>query len=103
LFAIPPAAHVTYRLEKHTCGQARCRKCRAGGPDAGHGPYWYAYWHRTTSAGGKKLTSRYLGKTLPQNAAAQQGEGSSPGENETVQALAPVRDRCTTHRKEVHP
>lgn len=98
MFAIPPDAHVTYRLERRTCGKARCRKCRAGGPDAGHGPYWYAYWHIAMPTGGKKLKSGYLGKTLPQNAAAQQGEGSSPGEHETVRALALARDRCRTYR-----
>lgn len=62
---IPTGIHVTYRLEKHTCGKARCRKCRAGGPQAGHGPYWYAYWHIATPGGGTRLTSGYVGKTLP--------------------------------------
>jgi hypothetical protein len=50
---------VWIRLERVRCGQKRCRKC--SGEGLGHGPYWYAYFHKDG-----KLKSRYLGKTLPE-------------------------------------
>lgn len=47
---------VTYRLEHVRCGKEGCTRCP-------HGPYWYAYWRE-----GGKLRSRYIGKTLPEDA-----------------------------------
>ena len=52
-----PASTGTLRLERVKCGKDRCRKC-AEGP--AHGPYWYLYFRRNG-----KLTSRYIGKMLP--------------------------------------
>ena len=54
---IPTDRHVTYELQRRTCGKANCATCRAG---TGHGPYWYAYWRE-----GKKLVSAYVGKDSP--------------------------------------
>lgn len=54
-----PAPRGTYQLEMVSCGKERCKKC-AGGPS--HGPYWYHYFRR-----GGKLTSRYVGKDLPES------------------------------------
>jgi hypothetical protein len=47
----------TYRLELVSCGKPNCTRC-AEGP--AHGPYWYRYYRR-----GKKVVSKYVGKTLP--------------------------------------
>jgi hypothetical protein len=47
----------TYRLELVSCGKPACTRC-AEGP--AHGPYWYRYYRR-----GKKVVSKYVGKTLP--------------------------------------
>ena len=52
-----PASAGTLRLERVKCGKDRCKKCKAG---EGHGPYWYLYVRRNG-----KLTSRYIGKMLP--------------------------------------
>jgi hypothetical protein len=52
-----PARAGTLRLELVNCGKKRCKKC-AEGP--AHGPYWYRYFRKNG-----KLTSRYIGKTLP--------------------------------------
>src|SRR3569833_1029517 len=52
-----PASAGALRLEKVKCGKERCRKCREG---PAHGPYWYLYFRRNG-----KLTSRYIGKTIP--------------------------------------
>jgi hypothetical protein len=56
-----------FRLELVDCGKGesgRCRKC-ADGPS--HGPYWYRYrW----SDG--KMHKRYVGKTLPLSASAEE-------------------------------
>jgi hypothetical protein len=52
-----PASTGTLRLEMVKCGKTRCKKCREGG---GHGPYWYLYFRRNG-----KLTSRYIGKRIP--------------------------------------
>lgn len=48
----------TYRLESIRCGKERC-KCARGKL---HGPYWYSY----TRVKGK-VTSQYVGRTLPKN------------------------------------
>ena len=32
--------HITYQLQKRTCG----KKCCWNSEEKGHGPYWYAYW-----------------------------------------------------------
>ena len=52
-----------YLLEYVKCGQAssgKCRRCREGEL---HGPYWYSYtWI------GKKMVSKYHGKTRPSTA-----------------------------------
>ncbi len=53
-----PASAGTLRLEMVKCGKHRCRKCAEG---LGHGPYWYLYFRRNG-----KLTSRYIGKTIPE-------------------------------------
>ena len=55
-----PAEHgkVTYRLEPVRCGRAGCTRCP-------HGPYWYAYWREDG-----RVRSRYIGKTLPEDAGA---------------------------------
>jgi hypothetical protein len=57
-----------YLLEYTKCGKAssgKCRKCREG---EFHGPYWYSYtWD------GKKMTSKYHGKTRP--GGSLKGEG----------------------------
>ncbi len=52
---------VTYRQERVRCGRTNCTRCP-------HGPYWYAYWRE-----GGRLRSRYIGKELPEGAAATQG------------------------------
>ena len=52
-----PVSAGALRLERVTCGQLGCRKCKEG---EGHGPYWYLYYRRSG-----KLTSRYLGETIP--------------------------------------
>ncbi len=44
-------------MEMVKCGKDRCKKC-AKGPS--HGPYWYLYFRRN-----RKLTSRYIGKIIP--------------------------------------
>ncbi len=51
MLAIPSNVHMSYRLEKRKCGQARCKKCHNGGPDARHRAYWYAYWKVRTVTG----------------------------------------------------
>jgi hypothetical protein len=48
----------TYRLESIRCGKEKC-KCVRGQL---HGPYWYSYTRVKD-----KITSQYIGKTLPQN------------------------------------
>jgi hypothetical protein len=48
----------TYRLESVRCGKEKC-KCSRGKL---HGPYWYSY-----SRVKDKVTSQYIGKTLPKN------------------------------------
>lgn len=53
-----PASTGTLRLEMVNCGKERCGKCPEG---LGHGPYWYLYFRRNG-----KLTSRYIGKTTPE-------------------------------------
>lgn len=53
-------ARVTYRQQPVKCGKAGCTRCP-------HGPYWYAYWRE-----GGRLRSRYIGKTLPADAASDQ-------------------------------
>jgi hypothetical protein len=52
-----PASAGTLRLEMVKCGKERCRKCKEG---PAHGPYWYLYFRRNG-----KLTSRYIGKKIP--------------------------------------
>src|SRR5215216_6773462 len=52
-----PASVGTLRLEMVKCGKERCKTCGRG---EGHGPYWYLYFRRNG-----KLTSRYIGKTIP--------------------------------------
>jgi hypothetical protein len=51
---------ITYRREHVSCGRSGCSRCP-------HGPYWYAYWRE-----GGRLRSRYIGKRLPEGAAAVQ-------------------------------
>jgi Family of unknown function (DUF6788) len=53
-----PTSVGTLRLERVKCGKERCRKCREG---PAHGPYWYLYFRRNG-----KLTSRYIGKKVPE-------------------------------------
>ncbi len=55
--ALPADRHITYQLQRRTCGKASCRPCQNG---QGHGPYWYAYWRE-----GSRLRSGYIGKTRP--------------------------------------
>ncbi len=71
MLTIPSDVHVTYRLEKRECGQARCKKCHNGDPDAGHGACWYAYWKVSTATGGRKLVPGFAGKTLPSRSPSQ--------------------------------
>ncbi len=52
----------TLRLEMVKCGKDRCRKC-AESP--AHDPYWYLYYRRNG-----KLTSRYIGKAVPEELTA---------------------------------
>jgi hypothetical protein len=54
-----PASTGTLRLEMVKCGKDRCKKCERG---EGHGPYWYLYFRHN-----RKLKSRYIGKTIPDN------------------------------------
>lgn len=56
-----PTPRGTLRLELVRCGKKECKKC-AEGP--AHGPYWYLYVRR-----GGRLTSKYLGKELPEGMA----------------------------------
>ncbi len=51
------SSKVTYRQQYTRCGKERCRKCKEG---AGHGPYWYAYWHEN-----RRTISKYIGIHLP--------------------------------------
>jgi Family of unknown function (DUF6788) len=55
----------TLRLEMVKCGKERCRKCKEG---PAHGPYWYLYFRRNG-----QLTSRYIGKTIPEELEAGRG------------------------------
>lgn len=48
---------VTFRQQSVKCGKQGCTTCP-------HGPYWYAYWRQDG-----KTRSRYVGKTLPGEAA----------------------------------
>jgi hypothetical protein len=57
-FSEHPLGNKTYRLEGVRCGKENC-KCVRGKL---HGPYWYSY----TRAEGK-VTSQYVGKSLPQD------------------------------------
>lgn len=59
-----------YRLEKVKCGKPNCR-CADGKL---HGPYWYLYQRR-----GGKLTSKYVGKRLPETTGQQQSDASHDG------------------------
>ena len=58
-----------YLFEYVKCGRAasgKCRKCREGEL---HGPYWYSYtWT------GKKMVSKYHGKTRPGSSKKEQEE-----------------------------
>lgn len=55
------------RLERVKCGKKGCRKCTGEHPQL-HGPYWYLY-RRKKSGDGR--TSEYVGKTLPEDLAAE--------------------------------
>lgn len=57
----PDTAHVTYSRQYRRCRKTGCTVCADG--NAGHGPYWFAYWRENG-----KLLSRYLGKTAPPGA-----------------------------------
>src|SRR5229473_2691198 len=59
--ALPADRHITYQLQRRTCGKASCRPCQNG---QGHGPYWYAYWRE-----GSRLRSGYVGKVHPNDEA----------------------------------
>jgi predicted ATPase/DNA-binding SARP family transcriptional activator len=59
----PTDAHVTYSLQYRRCRKPGCGKCSTG--SSGHGPYWFAYWRENG-----RLRSRYLGKTMPADAAS---------------------------------
>lgn len=52
---------VSYRLEHVRCGKAGCTRCP-------HGPYWYAYWRERG-----RMRSRYIGKSLPDDAGGEGG------------------------------
>jgi hypothetical protein len=58
-----PARAGTLRSEMVKCGKIHCRKCERG---EGHGPYWYLYYRRNG-----KLTSRYVGKRIPDDLTAR--------------------------------
>lgn len=58
----------TYRLESIRCGKQNC-KCARGKL---HGPYWYSYTRI-----GDKVTSQYVGKSLPKDIDRRRAPASS--------------------------
>ncbi|MDB5058291.1 MAG: tetratricopeptide repeat protein, partial [Chloroflexi bacterium] len=60
--------HVSYRQQYVRCRKQGCSRC-AEGP--GHGPYWYAAWRE-----GGRVRTRYIGKTLPDDALAEGTEST---------------------------
>lgn len=66
------------RLERVRCGKKSCKKCAGEHPEL-HGPYWYLY---RPKANGNGRTSKYVGKTLPEDLATEFGiseDGRRPG------------------------
>ena len=59
-----PVPHVTYSRQYRRCARPDCPSCADG--RAGHGPYWYAFWHENGRA-----RSRYVGKLLPPGLASE--------------------------------
>ena len=57
------------RLERVRCGKKSCKKCAGEHPEL-HGPYWYLY---RPKANGNGRTSKYVGKTLPEDLATEFG------------------------------
>jgi hypothetical protein len=61
------------RLERVRCGKKCCKKCckKCSGENPElHGPYWYLYRPKKTDSG---RTSKYVGKTLPEELAEEFG------------------------------
>jgi hypothetical protein len=75
----------TYRLELVSCGKPNCTRC-ADGP--AHGPYWYRYYRR-----GKKVVSKYVGKTLPAADMLAQDPAEAQVRGHAGSAPAAVEDR----------
>ncbi len=57
------------RLERVKCGKKSCKKCAGEQPEL-HGPYWYLYRPKVNGNG---RTSKYVGKTLPEDLATEFG------------------------------
>ncbi len=57
------------RLERVKCGKKSCKKCVGEHPEL-HGPYWYLYRPKVN---GRGRTSKYVGKTLPEDLAREFG------------------------------
>ena len=57
------------RLERVKCGKKSCKKCTGEHPEL-HGPYWYLYRPKVNGNG---RTSKYVGKTLPEDLATEFG------------------------------
>ena len=80
----------TYRLELVSCGKPNCTRC-ADGP--AHGPYWYRYYRR-----GKKVGSKYVGKTLPAaDAAYLEQHGDIGADTARMLAHDPAEARVRDH------
>lgn len=58
----PGVGQVTYRQQAIRCGKDSCQACP-------HGPYWYAFWREDG-----KMRSKYVGKTLPDDALVSDDE-----------------------------
>jgi hypothetical protein len=73
---LPSDEHITYQLHYRQCGKPSCRTCRIG---PGHGPYWYAYWHK-----GSQLRSVFIGKVRPASRDTPRGSSAPESTTETV-------------------
>ena len=67
---VPLGQKLTLERKYIRCTRAGCRICTAwDSTERGHGPYWYAFWKE-----GGRTRSKYVGKELPPELAAQQAE-----------------------------
>ena len=77
---------VSYSRQFRRCNKADCPSCTLGG--SGHGPYWYAYWREDG-----RRRSRYVGKSLPDEAASTRPTGQLSEATLPDVAYPPLRVR----------